>query len=140
MKATRKLILTKQSRLCSVCREPTAWATDTQLRNGKYGLCMDHSWCIPVDGHVPTHRDALRNLGAVGRHDNITDESQPDYPWRVRCHWIKSDVVWTFAATLSDRATGPCTGCRRPTRRYGAGGNPLCGDCRTRRTNTLEGS
>jgi len=30
----------------------------------------------------------------------------------------------------SGQTTGPCTGCGRPTRRYGKGGHPLCNDCR----------
>ncbi|MFJ9245581.1 AAA family ATPase [Streptomyces sp. NPDC101776] len=34
------------------------------------------------------------------------------------------------ATTSQGIETGPCTGCRTPTRRYGAGGHPLCENCR----------
>lgn len=109
------LVPVNETRVCDKCGAYTWWATPRQPKRGRCLDCMPGIWDRDVS---PAHFNRiLANLLRTfpGSHVSV-----------YRPVALEPD-------TYNGPDVGPCEGCRRRVRRYGANGYPLCAQCLARR-------
>jgi len=107
LKKPFEIVPTMDTRVCEFCKAYTWWA---RPRQSKRGVCLDCAGYREISNEELS--EAVMLILSTWEHGQVSviemERTEPGY---------------------DGEGAGPCAGCRRPTRLYGFGGNPLCREC-----------